>query len=137
MEYLIKIIEQGSTIAGDQKQLEAKLGLARGNISDVKAGRRGLPTDACFKLADMTGADLARVIASSEAITAKKPEEVKYWKKKLNEFERLAAVYLLALTVGVISFVTPSPAKAAPILQMTDFTVYIMSNNISHSRPAF
>lgn len=123
MDYLNRTIEEGAKIAGDQKQLEATLGLARGYITEVKAGRRGLPTEACFKLAEMTGADLARMIASSEAITAKKPEKVAYWKKKLVELESLAACLIVAC---VISVVTPTPSQAVQLSQVPDSTLYIM-----------
>lgn len=124
MEYLTKIMETGAAIAGDQKQLESVLELARGTITEVKKGRRGLPLEACYKLADMTGADLVRLIAENEAITAK-AEKAEFWKKKLRELEAVAAVLILS---SVTTVVTPSPAKAAPLSQVVDFSVYIMSN---------
>lgn len=120
MDYLIKTIGIGAEIAGDQKHLEAKLDLARGYLSDVKAGRRGLPIEACFKLAELTGADLVHVIAESEAITAKKPEKVEFWKKKL---EALAACLILGV---VTNFVTPAPSQAAQIETKPLITLYIM-----------
>ena len=122
MDYLIKIIEQGAQIKGDQKQLESALDLARGTITEVKAGRRSLPVEACVKLKDLTGADLERLIAESEAITAK-AEKANFWKKKLHDLERIAAMVIVG---SVISVVTPSPAQAAPTLQVIDLTLYIM-----------
>lgn len=118
MEYLIKTIGKGAEIAGDQKHLEAELGIARGYLSDVKAGRKGLQIEACFKLAEITGADLVRVIAESEAITAKKPEKVEFWKKKL---EALAACLVLGV---VTNFVTPAPCEASQSAKVIDYTVY-------------
>lgn len=123
MKYLVEVIEQGAKAAGDQKQLEAALDLARGTITEVKAGRRGLPVEACYKLVDMTGADLARLIAESEAITAN-PKKAEFWKKKLVEFEKLAACVL----VGVILNMTPTPSEAAPMLDKSLITLYIMLN---------
>jgi len=114
MDYLTKLLKESSEKKGGDKELAASLGVSRTTISDVRGQRRGLPLEACYKLAEMTGADLARVIAASEAITAKKPEEVKFWKKKLIELERLAACVAVAT---VANFVTPSPAQAAPVLK--------------------
>ncbi|MDP2804622.1 MAG: hypothetical protein Q8O24_01650 [Gallionellaceae bacterium] len=122
MEYLIKMIENGAVIEGDQKHLETALELARGYITEVKKGRRGLPIEACYKLADLTGADLVRLIAENEAITAKK-EKADFWKKKLRELEAVAAMGIFA---SVILFVTPTPSQAAQLSQVVNSTVYIM-----------
>lgn len=123
MKYLIEKIEEAAEKAGGKAELAKNLEISRTVISDVLGSRRGLPLDACYKLADMTGANLARIVAENEAITAKK-EKAEFWKKKLMEFEKLAACIL----VGVILNMSPTPSQAAQSLQAIDLTLYIMSN---------
>jgi len=125
MEYLTKIIENEAKNEGSQRALEDRLGLAHRYLTEVKAGRRGLPIEACFKLAEITGANLVRLIAESEAITAKKPEKVEFWKKKL---ESLTASIFFGL---VILNMTITPAEAAPMFKSDCKTLYIMSNRRS------
>jgi len=130
MEYLTKIIENAAEQEGGKALLALKLDVSRTNISDVLAGKRALPIEACLKLKELTGADLERLIVENEAITAKKPEKVAYLKKKLVEFESMAACLILAC---VTSVVTPTPSQAAPLSQVVDSTLYIMSNMIARS----
>jgi len=110
MKYLSETLNNGKTKIGSDTELALYLGITKSNLSDIKAGRRGLPVEACYKLVDLTDADLARVIAESESITAKKPEEVEFWKKKL---EALAA----SIFLFVILNMSPTPAEAAPALK--------------------
>lgn len=124
MEYLIKTIENGAKECGSIAALEIQLELPKKTLYEVKAGRRGLSTEACFKLADLTGESVVRLIAESEAITAK-AEKADFWKKKLHELEAMAACLILAT---VTTLVTPTPSQAAPLSQVLDSTVYIMSN---------
>lgn len=129
MQYLTKTIEIAATAAGSQRALEDQLGLAHRYLTEVKAGRRGLPIESCFKLAEMTGTDLARLIAESEAITAKKPEKVAYWKKKLEDFGKIEDKIAACLILGLVTnFLTPTPSQAAPVLNSPAGSVYIMSN---------
>ncbi len=125
MEYLIKIIDQAAEKIGNQKELEAYLGLVKGNLSDVKAGRRGLPPMAQDKLEKLMNLEGGALRAPSEIITEKQPEKVAYWKKKLQELEAVAAVLILAIVTMVV---TPTPSQAAKLSQVIDSTLYIMSN---------
>lgn len=82
MEYLTKIIKQAEKQAGGVQALEDALGMARNTLSMVKAKTRSLPVDACVKLKDMTGADLEKLLAQSEAITTTRPDKLAFWLKK-------------------------------------------------------
>ncbi len=108
MDYLTKILGTGTSKAGGVALLEDAIGVPRKTVSMVKSGSRGLPLEACYKLADLTGADLVRLIAENEAITAK-AEKAEFWRKKLKELEAVAAVWIFALVTTVV---TPSPAEA-------------------------
>jgi len=111
MNHLNRIIEKAAEKIGNQKELEAYLGLVKGNLSDVKAGKRGLPDIAQAKLEELMELPIGSLRAPSAIITEKKPERVAYWKKKLMEFEKLAACIL----AGVILNMTPTPSEAAPV----------------------
>ncbi|MDP2761685.1 MAG: hypothetical protein Q8O64_15080 [Sideroxyarcus sp.] len=108
MDYLTKIIEQAAEKLGSKAALAEHLDLSRTVISDVLAGKRGLPDIAQDKLEKLMNLEGGALRAASAIITETKPEKVAYWKKKLMEFEKLAACVL----VGVIFVVTPTPSEA-------------------------
>lgn len=126
MDYLKRIIEQAAEKMGSKAALAEHLELSRTNISDVLAGKRGLPPIAQDKLEKLMELEGGALRAPSEIITEKQPEKVAYWKKKLHELEAMAACLILAT---VTTLVTPSPAQAAQLSQVVDSTVYIMSND--------
>lgn len=103
---LREFIDSASKIAGDQKRLAEKLGVVPQDLTGAKAGRRGLPNDACVKLAQITGADPLEVIAASELATEKKPEKRAFWES----YQARAACMAIALTA--LNVATPSPAEA-------------------------
>lgn len=117
---LKEFIDAASKIAGDQKRLAEKLGVTPQDITSAKAERRGLPNDACVKLAQITGANPLDVIAASELATEKKPEKRAFW---MAYQARAAGV---ALAFGITTFTTPTPAEAAPMLNSAYDIVFIM-----------
>lgn len=120
---LKEFIDRGVLITGGQKQLGELLSVSSQQLTDAKRGRAGLPPAACGLLAEILNEDETVILAASELLTEKHPRRRAYWEKKL---ERLAACVLL----GVISVVTPTPSEAAPLLQVIDSTLYIMSNSV-------
>lgn len=110
MKNLNFYIEAGEKKTGGTRALERALGVPQNTISMVKAGKRGLKTIACAKLADLLNEDEAKIIFASELITENDEQNRKFLQKKL---EALAACILLA---SVVNFVTPTPAEAAPVL---------------------
>lgn len=123
MEYLNEIIRKAAEKVGGIQALEDHLGLPRKTLSMVGKSR-GLPDYAQDKLEELMELEGGTLRAASAIITEKKPERVAYWKKKLMEFEKLAACIL----VGVILNMSPTPSQAAQSLQVIDLTLYIMSN---------
>ena len=75
LAYITKAIE----LKTDQTDLAHALGVHRDVLTHAKAGRRGLPTLACVKLAQLIGEDERRVIAASELVTEKNPERRAVW----------------------------------------------------------
>lgn len=110
MNYLNKIIADAAAKVGGIQALEDYLSLPRKTLSMV-GKTRGLPDIAQSKLEDLMELPSGSLRAPSAIITETKPESVAYWKKKLMEFEKLAACIL----AGVILNMTPSPAEATPV----------------------
>lgn len=115
-------IEKAEKVAGSQKSLSEKIGQSASRIRDAKSGRCGLPAYACVLIADLIDEDEILVIAASELTTEKHAQRRAIWEKKL---EAVAASVML---IFVTTLVTPSPTQAAPLSQVLDSTVYIMSN---------
>lgn len=114
-------IERAEKAAGGQKALARIVGVTDSNLRGAKAGLRGLPVAACYQIAEMIGEDERVVVAASELLTEKKPER----RAVLLPFVGHALSMILT---AVILIVTPTPSQAAPMLQVTDSTLYIMSN---------
>jgi len=119
---LKELIEKAEKTAGSQKALGLMIGINPSNLRNAKAGQQGLPNYACVMIADLIGEERITVIAASELVTEKKEERRKVW----HPFVARAASVILG---SVILNMTPAPSQAAPILQVIDSTVYIMSNN--------
>lgn len=116
---LKELIERAEKAAGSQKALGLKIGINPSNIRNAKAGQQGLPNYACVMIADLIGEERITVIAASELVTEKKEERRRIWNPFVG---RAASIFL----VSVILNMTPAPTQAAPIMQVTDSTVYIM-----------
>lgn len=72
---LRQMIEAGSIKAGNQELLAKAIGTSGKHITEAKAGRRGLPAFACFKLAELIEVDVQKVIAASELVTEKNEDK--------------------------------------------------------------
>ena len=122
---LREIIEQGAAKAGSVSALARYLGMNQPDVSNAKAQKKRLPIDAVVKLADYIGADLRAVIAANELVTEKKEEKRRFWSPFVEHAR--AATFAFAITsTCVTSFVSPTPAEAAPVLGSTSDTIYIM-----------
>jgi len=114
-------IERAEKAAGSQKALGLILGVAPGNLRNAKAGIQGLPAYACVLIAKLIDVPEITVIAASELVTEKKAER----RAIFAPFVSKAAVVL----IGVVTLnMTPTPANAAPVLDKSLTTLYIMSN---------
>ncbi|MDR2187712.1 MAG: hypothetical protein LBE62_06620 [Azonexus sp.] len=82
---LSEYINEGAKKAGSLTGLGTMLGIEQRNMTSAKAQRRGLPNDACVRLADYIGADRLEVIAANELATEKKPEKRQFWMHLLGE----------------------------------------------------
>lgn len=119
-------IDAGITAKNGREQLANYLGIAANTVTDAKAHRRGLPNDACIKLARLIEIDPLAIIAASELATEKKPERREFWLSFGNPAKsaRLAGTALFLAIVT--NFVTPNSAEAAPIQGFTAQRLCIM-----------
>lgn len=108
-------LEIGAQKAGSLTALGKLLDMSQPHISRSKSQKRPMPLDAAVKLADYIGADLRAVIAANELVSEKKEEKRRFWSPFVEHAR--AATFALALTsVCGTSFVSPTPAEAAPLL---------------------
>lgn len=121
MEFKL-LIERAEKTAGSQKALADMLGQSPSKLRDAKSGRCGLPIAVCYQIAALIDVEVSVVVAASELVTEKKPER----RAVLLPFVSHA---LSVIAASVVLLVTPTPSQAAPLLQVTDSTVYIMSND--------
>lgn len=72
-------IEAGSKKAGSTAALARYLDMNQPDVANAKAHKRGLPLDACFKLAKFIDEDLEAVIAASQLVTEKNEKKRAFW----------------------------------------------------------
>lgn len=84
--YITKGIEAASGVIA----LADFLGVDRTYLPRARAGKQGLPTYACVKLAQLIGEDERRVIAASELVTEKNPERRAVWLPFVQEIAKSA-----------------------------------------------
>lgn len=118
-------IEIGTKKAGNLTALGKILDVSQPNMSHSKAQKKPLPIDAVVKLADYIGTDLHALIAANELVTERKEEKRRFWFTFV-ENVRIHQIVLALTIVGVTNFVTPSPAEAAPLLEVATRTLCIM-----------
>lgn len=117
-------IEAGEKRLGGRVALADYLEQNPDVISAAKTKKRGLPSFACVALAKLIDVPEIEVIAASELVTEKKPERRAIWTPFVQGAARHALV--VALVVGVTSFVTPSPVQAAQNFNDSVLTFCIM-----------
>lgn len=78
-------IEEGAKKAGNLTALAKILDMDPTNRTGAKAHRRGLPTDAAIKLADLIKADRITVISANELATEKKEEKRNFWSRLISQ----------------------------------------------------
>lgn len=123
---LNQYVKMGILQKGSVSALAAHLGIAANSVTDAKAHRRGLPNDACVKLARLLNVDAMDVIAASELATETKAEKREFWLSFVNPAKAARVAGMVIFWGIVTNFVTPSPAEAAPILKSTIYDICIM-----------
>lgn len=109
-------IEAGIRIKGDRNALADYLCMQPNHVTNAKAHSRGLPNDACFKLAELLGVDAKAVIAASELATERKEAKRSFWENYMKNAEIGRMAGIVIISACVTNFVTSTPAEAAPLL---------------------
>lgn len=130
-------IEMGEKAVGSGKELALTLGVRPQNLSNAKAGERGLPTPACWKLADLIGVPKTTVQAASELVTEKDEKVREYLLPFAQNLSKAAEIFMTLY--GLVMFSTaPKDANAAPVLEPVTMKVTESSRNalpFSKTRP--
>ena len=124
-----KFIEAGREKAGNNKELARILGQKESVISDVKAGKKGLPFPSCILLANLIEVDHIEVVAASNLITEKDER-----KRKIIEscFKRVASVASIALVTTMLTLPAAKPVNAEN-LTIQFQKIFIIGNiNLAH-----
>lgn len=110
-------IEKAEKKAGMQQELAKILNISSSNIRSIKAGKRGMPVDACIILADYIEVDRLEVIAASNLITEKDEK-----KRKILEscFQKVASVAAVAVVTSILTLAPQHIVKAETFT--TEFT---------------
>jgi hypothetical protein len=127
------MIESAAVKAGSQTNLAKVIAMNPNDLSSVKAGKRGLTMFACFKLAELTGIDVKKVIAASELITEKNEDKRAFFAPfVLNGIAPLAsALVALSLTLAPEkSYASDSLYVTNAISQPAQSTGYDTSKNV-------
>lgn len=137
---LREMIETAAKLQGSQNNLAKVLGVAPDYLTHAKAGRRGLPVEACGKLGEILGIDKWTVVAASALVTQTNPEKRAYLAPFVQELSRRAAALLLTTATTALmatnandvyaddTIKVASPAlEAAPVQGLPVHEIHIMS----------
>ncbi|SDX03327.1 hypothetical protein [Nitrosomonas oligotropha] len=119
-------IEEAEKKAGMQLELAKLLNISSSNIRSIKAGKRGLPVEACIILADYIGADRLEVIAASNLVTEKDEG-----KRKILEscFQKVASITAAAVISSILTL-TPQQTVKAENLNSQFTKIQIIGNRM-------
>lgn len=132
---LREMIEAAAKISGDQKKLAKEIGLSPNNITEAKAGRRGLPTSACYKLGAILDLDPAAVVAASELVTEKNPEKRAVFAPFVRELPRKAAAWAVAAIAATTASIAPTDAYANDTFKVSGMKK-VANDSMSYGRVA-
>ncbi|MDR0674614.1 MAG: hypothetical protein LBF93_13395 [Zoogloeaceae bacterium] len=109
-------IEIGEKRLGGRSTLANHLDIHRDALTAAKSNRRGLPNDACIKLAQLTSVEPLEVIAASELVTEKKPEKRDFWLQYTSAEAKNPCLHTAGVTGSspVPPTNTTYPARAIP-----------------------
>lgn len=91
--------------------LAKRLEISRGNLCDVRKGKRGLPLDAIYRLAIILEMDPGQLVAELEAERETNPGKAEFWRSFLSRAALLLATVACTL---VLSFSAGRAVDQAP-----------------------
>lgn len=103
---------------------------SKSSISQYKSGARVMDEEMCLALAMELDIDPLKIIAAAGMDRAEKSGQKSLWEVFMMRTQAVskASVSAVLALVFVINILTPTEAKAAPAMNSTNDSVYIMSN---------
>lgn len=98
----------------NDNQIAKFMGWGSGSVPNYRAGRRVMDNEACLAVALKLGIDPLQIIMAADIDRAQKAGQKSLWEVFSM---RTATAATLAIVTSVNLFLTPAPAKAAPVLQ--------------------
>lgn len=101
----------------NDRALAEELGLVHSAISHYRTGRRSMDNEVCLRVAQLLDMDNPmQIIMAADMDRAERAGQRSLWEVFSPRMAHSGLVALLvSLGLGVTNFVTPSPAKAAPL----------------------
>lgn len=106
--------------------LSKVLGIATGNLSNIRKGRNHPSNEEAVKLAHLAGLDEMRVIAEIELRTANSEKKKEFWKSFIES--RGLAHSLGTIALGLTIIATPEPAQAN-VLHLANYDAHSHAHN--------
>lgn len=99
-------IEEGVEVKGSLAALARYLDQGETAVREAKAHKRGIPSYACVKLADLINRDPLLVIAAMELVTEKREERKAIWQSFVTRSGGAVHPIIAALVVTSLSLIT-------------------------------
>lgn len=116
---LTEMIEEGiEKTNGSQQQLADYLGISSDYVGHAKHGRRGLPLEACGKLAKIIDMSEWTVTCASALVTEKDESKREYFRPFV-EGGRKAAMWIAGLLIASTMTLAPTDAGADDTLNVS------------------
>lgn len=103
-----QMIEAAEIKTGTVRALAKQIGVIDANISSAKRGARGIPDEACAKLAHIIDLPWSQVQAARNAWIAKTDEERKFWHPFV--MGRAAMIFASSALIGITALPSESHA---------------------------
>lgn len=118
--------DRGIEKTGSLTALGLRLGISQPHMSRMKTGKLPMPAEKCVLLADLINADRFQVIAAAKLASAKDEDKKIFWQHLV---DHARAAVMATFLIGVTSFLTPTPAQAAPVLKSSPDVLYYVKLN--------
>lgn len=99
------------------------LGWASSTVSQYSTGKRIMDNEACIKLAMALNVEPVQIIMAADIDRANRAGQRSMWEVFMTKTATAGSLFAL---VSVTNLLTPSPAKAAPVLNIDAGKLYIM-----------
>lgn len=114
-----EMIDTAAKKCGTVRALAEAIGMRDSNISAAKRSSRGIPDEACARLAEILGMTYGEVSAARNFATAKDQKQRDFWFPFVREIPRKAAAWMIGIATAATMATVPIDAQANDIFDMS------------------